>query len=883
MSSQYNNNIAQAIDILLNKRLSELHYDQTIIAEICEIVDEEAGKYKIQYESVILNAESTDPSKRYKLNRSVYVKVPKSDFSQKLLIESAVDSEGSATAAALKELKNYRIPQTPIFEYPGTLSLIAGPKELEDGTANLQNVTLECFESYENEKELQFRALAEKYEVFKVEAKFLIGFQGQHYQGNYGLRFEFLTTDSQQDISTKVYTLDTASFTGNYFSHNPSGSRQYAFFQVPKGTLKALKSVTLFQDGIEQDTNPNSPIKINGQIVGYKKIKNTNISVTEIKLTFYDIADLTNKNNYLHLQAPNGYYGENLEFSVQLLNQGENILKPEEHSIFWYEKKLENNDEKSLAGEGWVLKNEDSSSSFKIENISAALTYKVIIFNKDNIKLAEKEFVVQPFLEFVVPSIVETVGVETVELSMPNGYIADWSYNDNFIEKQKSITLSADDFINQTIKVECEIYQADNRNFVGHNNIIVNAPAKIEDVQINFNGIETYQYDANGSIFLEEANIEREMIVATIMNEERTNNIENFEFFLGDYQITDNKEDWKQYAENINSLLDSIYYSQNEYGTYIIHYKVKTQYDDNKNNNTFICRINFKDFESVKKEKTIHFVKVGDLGTNDTTDNCILTPVLNNEIWNVKHNRDYLININVYSKGVKITDNNDRKYKIINIILHNSKGEHNYLKHINYNQQIVVSKEDLLMDDNNYIYLEIELNDKRIKSYYGIPVGSGYLVADRPTNYIKYNADGKNPQYKNSVNNPLIPPEFDFEQANNKGYYFINHTVNNVLYPIICYTNTYGNNAINSWNGEVTTNIENKTLLATQIVAGSRGNSLKDSPKFTGIIAGKIQDDTKKLNGLYGYKDNPAPKASDTSRFLWAEQLLHFPNTHRCR
>jgi hypothetical protein len=47
-----------------------------------------------------------------------------------------------------------------------------------------------------------------------------------------------------------------------------------------------------------------------------------------------------------------------------------------------------------LAGEGWVLKNEDSSSSFKIENISAALTYKVIIFNKDNIKLAEKEFVV---------------------------------------------------------------------------------------------------------------------------------------------------------------------------------------------------------------------------------------------------------------------------------------------------------------------------------------------------------------------------------------------------------------------------------------------------------------------------------------------------------
>jgi hypothetical protein len=55
------------------------------------------------------------------------------------------------------------------------LNLIAGPKELEDGTANPQFTTLECFESYESEKELQFRSMAETYEVFKVEAKFLTG------------------------------------------------------------------------------------------------------------------------------------------------------------------------------------------------------------------------------------------------------------------------------------------------------------------------------------------------------------------------------------------------------------------------------------------------------------------------------------------------------------------------------------------------------------------------------------------------------------------------------------------------------------------------------------------------------------------------------------
>jgi hypothetical protein len=92
------------MDILLSKRLSEFGFDQTVIAEIYEIVDAEKGKYKIKYESRIFDAEAIDTSKKYKVNKSVYIKIPKSDFSQKLLIESEVGAENTLVGSALKEL-----------------------------------------------------------------------------------------------------------------------------------------------------------------------------------------------------------------------------------------------------------------------------------------------------------------------------------------------------------------------------------------------------------------------------------------------------------------------------------------------------------------------------------------------------------------------------------------------------------------------------------------------------------------------------------------------------------------------------------------------------------------------------------------------------------
>ena len=293
MSSQYNNNIAQAIDILLNKRLSDLQYDQTIIAEIYEIVDSANGKYKIQYESVILEAEAIDVTKTYKLNRSVYVKVPKSDFSQKLIIEGAVDSDSTQTGAALKALKNYRIPISPSFEYSDDFTLVAGPENINSNKENPQYITKSYFTSFENEQEIQFRELAKQYEVIKLEATFSNFLLGTHVKGNYGLRFEFLTSETETEEATKTFTLDANKFSGNIFGYNSQGSKQNMYFQVAKGVLKALKSITFFQEDMEQDKNLNNPIMANSKIVDYQKVYTPNLKASDIKITFYDIQDLT--------------------------------------------------------------------------------------------------------------------------------------------------------------------------------------------------------------------------------------------------------------------------------------------------------------------------------------------------------------------------------------------------------------------------------------------------------------------------------------------------------------------------------------------------------------------------------------------------------------
>ena len=75
---QTNNIVIQAIDTIVQQRISSLDYDKTIICKIVDSSDSINGHYMVNDGSITFDAycESSD----YVVDESVYVTIPKGDF-----------------------------------------------------------------------------------------------------------------------------------------------------------------------------------------------------------------------------------------------------------------------------------------------------------------------------------------------------------------------------------------------------------------------------------------------------------------------------------------------------------------------------------------------------------------------------------------------------------------------------------------------------------------------------------------------------------------------------------------------------------------------------------------------------------------------------------
>lgn len=115
----------------------------------------------------------------------------------------------------------------------------------------------------------------------------------------------------------------------------------------------------------------------------------------------------------------------------------------------------------------------------------------------------------------------------------------------------------------------------------------------------------------------------------------------------------------------------------------------------------------------------------------------------------------------------------------------------------------------------------------------------------------------------------LIPSgTFDY---NNNGNAWLSFTGGGItmIYPIMMYLNTYGNEAINGWDGTniAIYNANEKNagyILAPQVGAGTKNAE----GQFTGVVMG--MDTSQKMEGLYGYQDgvNTFGVKSDGTMYL---------------
>ena len=103
--TDYNDILCQAIDTIVSKRIEDLGYDKTIICTITNDSDSSNGHYVVNNGSTSFDAYSEDTG--YKKNDSVYVTVPKGDFTQqKIIISKYTANNGTDPIAYISPLEN---------------------------------------------------------------------------------------------------------------------------------------------------------------------------------------------------------------------------------------------------------------------------------------------------------------------------------------------------------------------------------------------------------------------------------------------------------------------------------------------------------------------------------------------------------------------------------------------------------------------------------------------------------------------------------------------------------------------------------------------------------------------------------------------------------
>ena len=101
MAVQTNNDaIIHAIDIMVNQRIAGLDYDKTVICKIINDEDSMNGHYVVNDGSISFDAYCEDSS--YRKDESVYVTVPKGDFTQKKIIISKYTADNNEEPLAYK-------------------------------------------------------------------------------------------------------------------------------------------------------------------------------------------------------------------------------------------------------------------------------------------------------------------------------------------------------------------------------------------------------------------------------------------------------------------------------------------------------------------------------------------------------------------------------------------------------------------------------------------------------------------------------------------------------------------------------------------------------------------------------------------------------------
>lgn len=231
------NQVCDAISILVDEGVNSAGYDKTISALVVECVDSLKGQYKVKYQDAYYYATSDNTEVEYSKNTQVYILVPGNDFSREKKIVGTVKDLGDAYISSWDESNQYVVVGRNCAE-------LLKPQELcsyKSGKYKLEELIL-----YKDGEESNNKLKLEKDELAKylVDSKKLrIGAtfktalaDEQRQRGNYGIsiKAEFNDADNTGQIISQTFNLTVDDMVGMPYDFGVP-TAQYLDFDINNG------------------------------------------------------------------------------------------------------------------------------------------------------------------------------------------------------------------------------------------------------------------------------------------------------------------------------------------------------------------------------------------------------------------------------------------------------------------------------------------------------------------------------------------------------------------------------------------------------------------------------------------------------------------------
>lgn len=372
--SDINNQICDAIGIIVDKKLSQANFDKTIQATIIAQGDKTKGEYKVKYLDSSFYAYDKS-GHDYAVGTQVYVLVPENDLSKVKTI--------LGTADKTKDIQPI-IPEGNKFEYL-TNNLFIIPANKEFGIKSWENSSSPIYDNIDLDTDGLSYIEKEGFDYFILKCNVRTNLQkSQQSLGTYGIRIiisadlkenqqnnETENTDSTNNNTenqktqnlTLEFVLDSTMMVGNPYSL-VIPIEQIAGFNVANYTNIVIQDISLFSK------NFTSPLS-DGE-----KNEGNNIFFTDLSLQCANKISADNLNgNYLYISVPNGQYlsskdgGKDSVILKAIFQSKGQIIDPAKYSgltYYWFKKNplvsVANNEGKyckinGINTEGWECLN----------------------------------------------------------------------------------------------------------------------------------------------------------------------------------------------------------------------------------------------------------------------------------------------------------------------------------------------------------------------------------------------------------------------------------------------------------------------------------------------------------------------------------------------